>query len=101
MSLRQILAGVAKRAAKRPDWARSDYAKQELARLKKLVKDGRTNRVRVRRPTSKRKHCAHCKRYRARKFIEWHPGIFEWQCSDFGSCDAEIERRWKIQTSKR
>ena len=46
----------------------------------------------VRRPKTQTKTCAHCKRRRARLKIEWHPGIHEWQCSDFSSCDAAIER---------
>ena len=45
----------------------------------------------VRRPKAKRKRCAHCKRVRLAKFIEWHPGIEEWQCSDeFGCRDAMV-----------
>ena len=31
--------------------------------------------------------CAHCGRKRLPKFIEWHPGIEAWQCSDFTDCD--------------
>ncbi len=46
--------------------------------------------VRVRRPRTQTKRCAHCKRRRLSKFIEWHPGIWEWQCSDFNDCDAAI-----------
>lgn len=49
--------------------------------------------MKPRRPKAKRKRCAHCKRVRLRKFIEWHPGIFEWQCSDFGDCDTVIADR--------
>ena len=45
----------------------------------------------VRRPKTKTKTCAHCKRRRPRLKIEWHPGIWEWQCSDFRSCDKAIE----------
>lgn len=45
----------------------------------------------VRRPKTKTKRCAHCKRRRPRLRIEWHPGICEWQCSDFTSCDEAIE----------
>lgn len=45
-------------------------------------------RYRPKRPKAKRKQCAHCKRTRLRKFIEWHPGISEWQCSNFSDCDA-------------
>jgi hypothetical protein len=41
----------------------------------------------------KTKRCAHCKRRRPRLKIEWHPGIEEWQCSDFGDCDKAIERK--------
>lgn len=37
--------------------------------------------------------CAHCCRRRLAKFIEWHPGIEAWQCSDFAGCDAAIKRR--------
>lgn len=48
--------------------------------------------VRTRRPRTKTKRCAHCKRRRPRLTIEWHPGILEWQCSDFTSCDEAIER---------
>ena len=48
---------------------------------------------RPRRPTTKTKRCAHCKRRRPRLAIEWHPGILEWQCSDFGDCDLAIERQ--------
>ncbi|HSX22383.1 MAG TPA: hypothetical protein VLE97_06360 [Gaiellaceae bacterium] len=47
----------------------------------------------VRRPKTKTKRCAHCKRRRPRLKIEWHPGIWEWQCSDFSSCDEAIARR--------
>lgn len=32
------------------------------------------------------------KRRRPRLKIEWHPGICEWQCSNFTNCDAAIER---------
>jgi hypothetical protein len=46
--------------------------------------------MRLKRPKTKRKRCAHCLRVRLRKYIEWHPGIDEWQCSDFGSCDVAI-----------
>ncbi len=46
----------------------------------------------VRRPKTKTKTCAHCKRRRPRLTIEWHPGIQEWQCSDFGPCDKVIAR---------
>lgn len=55
-------------------------------------------RVRIRRPTTKTKTCAHCRRRRPRLKIEWHPGIQEWQCSpdhdpsNFTSCDEAIER---------
>lgn len=44
----------------------------------------------VRRPKTKTKRCAHCKRRRPRLKIEWHPGIWEWQCSNFSSCDKAI-----------
>jgi hypothetical protein len=37
--------------------------------------------------------CAHCKRKRAPQFIEWHPGIDEWQCSDFPDCDRAQDKR--------
>ena len=47
---------------------------------------------RTRRPKTTRCRCAHCKRRRLAKFIEWHPGIDEWQCSDFSSCDAAISK---------
>lgn len=47
--------------------------------------------VRIRRPDTKRKCCAHCGRVRLAKFIEWHPGISEWQCSDFRGCDEVIK----------
>ena len=46
----------------------------------------------IRRPKTKTKRCAHCKRRRTRLKIEWHPGICEWQCSDFSSCDKAIAR---------
>lgn len=46
----------------------------------------------VRRPQTKTKRCTHCKRRRPRLKIEWHPGILEWQCSDFSSCDKAIAR---------
>jgi hypothetical protein len=36
--------------------------------------------------------CAHCERRRPRLTIEWHPGICEWQCSNFTDCDAAIAR---------
>lgn len=49
----------------------------------------------VRRPKTKTKTCAHCKRRRPRLKIEWHPGICEWQCSDFGPCDVVIARNEK------
>jgi hypothetical protein len=52
--------------------------------------------VRVRRPKTKTKACTHCKRRRTRHKIEWHPGIEEWQCSDFDSCDDVIKRRQAI-----
>ena len=48
--------------------------------------------VRVCRPKTKTKMCAHCKRSRPRLKIEWHPGILEWQCSDFDDCDKAIAR---------
>ena len=51
---------------------------------------------RIRRPKTATKTCAHCKRRRPRLKIEWHPGITEWQCSDFASCDkaiAALEKR--------
>ena len=32
-SLKKILGEVEKRAAQRPDWARSDYAQREIAQL--------------------------------------------------------------------
>lgn len=48
-------------------------------------------RIRVRRPKVRTK-CAHCGRKRLPKFIEWHPGIDEWQCSNFSDCDKAIER---------
>jgi hypothetical protein len=51
-----------------------------------------SERIRIRRPTTKTKVCAHCKRRRPRLKIEWHPGIQEWQCSDFTSCDEALER---------
>jgi ssDNA-binding Zn-finger/Zn-ribbon topoisomerase 1 len=51
-----------------------------------------TARDRIRRPKTKTKTCAHCKRRRLRLKIEWHPGIDEWQCSNFTECDAAIER---------
>jgi hypothetical protein len=51
--------------------------------------------VRVRRPNTKTRRCVHCKRRRPRLKIEWHPGIWEWQCSDFGSCDEAIARNEK------
>ena len=46
----------------------------------------------VRRPKTKTKRCTHCKRRRPRLKIEWHPGIQEWQCSNFGDCDRVIAR---------
>ena len=46
--------------------------------------------MRVQRPKMKTKCCAHCKRERLAKFIEWHPGIDEWQCSDIDDCDKTI-----------
>jgi hypothetical protein len=48
--------------------------------------------VSIRRPKTKTKRCAHCKRRRPRLTIEWHPGIEEWQCSNFSSCDEVIFR---------
>lgn len=53
----------------------------------------------VRRPKTKTKRCAHCKRRRPRLSIEWHPGIEEWQCSNFSDCDEAIEQAggyWKL-----
>jgi hypothetical protein len=47
--------------------------------------------VSIRRPKTQTKTCTHCKRRRPRLKIEWHPGIEEWQCSDFTSCDEAIE----------
>ncbi len=44
-------------------------------------------RYRPWRPLAKRKRCAHCQRMRLSRLIEWHPGIWEWQCSDFYDCD--------------
>ena len=44
----------------------------------------------MRRPKTKTGKCAHCQRRRDSAKIEWHPGICEWQCSDFSSCDAAI-----------
>jgi hypothetical protein len=49
--------------------------------------------VKTKRPKTARKMCCHCERLRLAKFIEWHPGIEEWQCSDFAKCDDAIERR--------
>ena len=49
-------------------------------------------RTRIRRPKSKTKKCVHCERRRLSKFIEWHPGIEEWQCSDFNSCDKVLNK---------
>ena len=51
--------------------------------------------MRLRSPKTKRATCAHCKRRRLAKFIEWHPGIDAWQCSDFAGCDKAIEDRRK------
>jgi hypothetical protein len=48
---------------------------------------------RPKRPKTKTKRCTHCGRRRLAKFIEWHPGIWEWQCSNFGSCDRAMERK--------
>jgi len=36
----------------------------------------------------KRIVCHVCHRRRLAKFMEWHPGIEEWQCKDFNDCDA-------------
>jgi hypothetical protein len=41
----------------------------------------------TRRPRTKTKRCEWCRRRRASKHIEWHPGTEVWQCSDFDSCD--------------
>jgi len=49
--------------------------------------------MRLRRPRAARAVCTHCRRRRARRFIEWHPGIEAWQCSEFASCDAAIRDR--------
>jgi hypothetical protein len=38
--------------------------------------------------TAKRIRCAWCGRLRLAKFIEWHPGVVEWQCKDHDNCDA-------------
>jgi hypothetical protein len=46
--------------------------------------------ARVRRPKTKTAICDHCKRRRQSKYIEWHPGIDQWQCSNFYDCDAAI-----------
>lgn len=46
-----------------------------------------------RRPKVAQKKCAHCKRRRLRKFIEWHPGIGEWRCSSILDCDVAIAKR--------
>jgi hypothetical protein len=51
----------------------------------------------VRRPKTKTKTCAHCKRRRPRLKIEWHPGIWEWQCSDFDSCNKTMWRRTRTK----
>ena len=48
--------------------------------------------MRARRPKTKTKTCAHCTRRRPRLTIEWHPGIWEWQCSNFNDCDEAIAR---------
>ncbi len=45
----------------------------------------------IRRPNTKTKKCAHCKRRRPRLAIEWHPGICEWQCSNSSDCYAAIK----------
>lgn len=56
----------------------------------------RENRHRVKRPKSN-EVCAHCRRDREPRHIEWHPGIEEWQCSDFDDCDRAMrDRRTKV-----
>lgn len=35
----------------------------------------------------KRVTCAHCRRRRRAKFMEWHETISVWQCRDFCECD--------------
>jgi hypothetical protein len=47
------------------------------------------------RPKAKRQKCHICLRTRLRKFIEWHPGILEWMCSDYSDCDlvADAKKR--------
>lgn len=39
-----------------------------------------------------RTRCAHCKRKREPGFMEWCHTRYEWQCSDFESCTAEMRR---------
>lgn len=51
--------------------------------------------MRVRRPKTKTKRCAHCRRRRLARFIEWHPGIMEWQCSSFSDCNEAMEANCK------
>lgn len=48
--------------------------------------------MRKRRPKTAKMMCHHCKRIRASKFIEWHGGIEEWQCSNFSDCDDAIDK---------
>lgn len=48
------------------------------------------DKYRPRRPKTKTKKCHHCKRKRPRLLIEWHPGIEQWQCSNFTDCDDQV-----------
>lgn len=43
----------------------------------------------------KRIVCHICKRKRMARFIEWHPGIEEWQCKDWANCD--LHNKPKLQ----
>jgi len=52
--------------------------------------------VYIKRPKTKTKRCAHCMRRRLAKYIEWHPGILEWQCSNFTDCDAAMDAQGRL-----
>lgn len=43
----------------------------------------------------KRAHCHVCLRKRFAKFIEWHPGVMDWQCkpSEHAECDRRFAAR--------
>jgi hypothetical protein len=44
--------------------------------------------TRIKKP--QRAKCHVCGRRRLAKFLEWHPGLEEWQCKNFEECDRYV-----------